>query len=57
MPALKGIMQYVKLEERLILLAWLDHLFGYRSNRDLLADMKEAAEGFDASGPASSITG
>lgn len=41
MPALKGITQYVKLEERLI----------------LLADMKKAAEGFDASGPASSITG
>jgi hypothetical protein len=42
--------QYVKLERRLVLLAWLNNLFGYESNRDLLADMKEAAEGFDASG-------
>ncbi len=45
-----GVQEYVKLEERLLLLAWLNGLFGYRSNRDLLADMKEAAEGFDASG-------
>ena len=42
--------QYVKLEQRLVLLAWLNRHFGYESNRDLLADMKEAAEGFDASG-------
>jgi hypothetical protein len=42
--------QYVKLEERLVLLAWLNSLFGYERNRDLLADMKEAAEGFDGSG-------
>ena len=45
-----GIQQYVKLEERLTLLAWLNGLFGYQRNRDLLAEMKEAAEGFDASG-------
>lgn len=45
-----GIQQYVKLEERLVLLAWLNDLFGYQRNRDLLSDMKEAAEGFDASG-------
>jgi hypothetical protein len=45
-----GIQQYVKLEERLVLLAWLNDLFGYSRNRDLLADIKEAAEGFDASG-------
>ena len=45
-----GIQQYVKLEERLVLLAWLNDLFGYLRNRDLLADIKEAAEGFDASG-------
>ena len=45
-----GVQQYVKLEERLVLLAWLNDLFGYQRNRDLLADMKEAAEGFDASG-------
>lgn len=45
-----GIQQYVKLEERLVLLAWLNDLFGFGHNRDLLKDMKEAAEGFDASG-------
>jgi hypothetical protein len=45
-----GIQQYIKLEERLVLLAWLNDLFGYQRNRDLLADMKEAAEGFDSSG-------
>ncbi len=42
--------QYVKLENRLVLLAWLNSLLGFEHNRDLLADMKEAAEGFDASG-------
>jgi hypothetical protein len=42
--------QYIKLEQRLVLLAWLNGHFGYEHNRDLLADIKEAAEGFDASG-------
>ena len=41
---------FKKLEQRLVLLAWLNGHFGYDNNRDLLADMKEAAEGFDASG-------
>jgi hypothetical protein len=41
---------YIKLEQRLVLLAWLNNLFGYEHNRDLLADMKGAAEGFDSSG-------
>ena len=45
-----GLQQVVKLEERLTLLAWLNDRFGYRSNRELLADMKQAAEGFDAAG-------
>jgi len=45
-----GKAEYVKLEQRLVLLAWLNRLFGYGNNRNLLADMKEAAEGFDASG-------
>src|SRR5215510_4508640 len=48
--AQNGFSNYVKLEERLVLLAWLNGLFGYQHNRVLLADMKEAAEGFDASG-------
>jgi len=45
-----GLTQYVKLENRLVLLAWLNSLLGYKSNKDLLADTKGAAEGFDASG-------
>lgn len=39
--------QYKKLEHRLVLLAWLNNLLGYEHNRDLLVDMKQAAEGFD----------
>ena len=42
--------QYIKLEQRLVLLAWLNNLFGYTNNRDLLQDIKEAGEGFDAEG-------
>jgi hypothetical protein len=49
-PTQNGIQQYVRLEERLVLLAWLNHLLGFGHNRDLLKDIKEAAEGFDASG-------
>jgi hypothetical protein len=48
--ARNGKLEYVKLEQRLVLLAWLNNLFGYDSNRDLLEDMREAGEGFDASG-------
>ena len=48
--AQNGGTQYLKLEQRLILLAWLNDLLGYRSNRELLADTKSVAEGFDASG-------
>ncbi|MBU0990727.1 MAG: hypothetical protein KJ823_11090 [Proteobacteria bacterium] len=35
---------FLKLEQRLVLLAWLNGHFGYERNRDLLADMKETAE-------------
>lgn len=45
-----GLQQYVKLEQRLVLLAWLSNLLGYRSNRELLVDTKGVEEGFDASG-------
>ncbi|MBN1383244.1 MAG: DEAD/DEAH box helicase family protein [Deltaproteobacteria bacterium] len=48
--AVSGLQQYVKLENRLVLLAWLNSLLGYRKNKDLLSDTKSAAEGFDASG-------
>ncbi len=49
-PAQNGLQQYVKLEGRLALLAWLNHLLGYKRNRDLLKDTKDTAEGFDATG-------
>jgi hypothetical protein len=42
--------EYVKLEKRLVLVAWLNSLFGYQSNRELLADAKKAQEGFDPFG-------
>lgn len=45
-----GIIEYVKLERRLALLAWLNDLFGYRTNQELLADVKHADEGFDTYG-------
>ena len=42
--------EYVRLENRLVLLAWLNSLFGYKDNRELLTDMREADEGFDSYG-------
>jgi hypothetical protein len=45
-----GLNQHVKLENRLVLLAWLNSLLGYENNKDLLTDFKNIAEGFDASG-------
>lgn len=38
------------MENRLVLLAWLIDLLGYSSNRDLLSDTQNVAEGLDASG-------
>lgn len=46
----EGIQQYVKLENRLVLLAWLNSLLGYQNNRELLADFKDLDEGFEADG-------
>jgi len=45
-----GIQQYAKLEYRLVLLAWLNSLFGYESNRAMLEDCKEVAEGYASDG-------
>jgi len=42
--------QYVKLENRLVLLAWLNSLLGYESNRALLEDTQRTEEGFGADG-------
>lgn len=48
--ARNGKSEYVKIEQRVVLLAWLNEMFGCESNRDLLADMREAGEGFDPGG-------
>ena len=42
--------QYIKLEQRLVLLAWLNDLFGYKNNQKLLQEARESDEGFDAEG-------
>ncbi len=49
-PSPNGLQQYVKLENRLVLLAWLNSLLGYKKNKDLLTDTKSASEGSDDSG-------
>ena len=41
---------YASLERRLVLLAWLNERLGYLENRDLLADLEQGDEGFDAEG-------
>lgn len=46
----EGLQQYLKLENRLTILAWLNKLLGYGNNREMLADTKNVGEGFDASG-------
>ncbi|MER3474413.1 MAG: restriction endonuclease subunit R [Armatimonadota bacterium] len=45
-----AIQQYTQLEHRLVLLAWLNSLFGYESNKALLQDCREVAEGFASDG-------
>ncbi len=39
-----------KLEQQLVLLAWLNKQFNFNSNRDLLLWMRDISEGFDAEG-------
>ena len=39
-----------KLDRRLVLLAWLHEQFGYKTNQEMLADLKECAEGYDDTG-------
>ena len=46
MPSL----QHTSLDQLLILSAWMIRQFGYVQNRDLLVDMRETDEGFDADG-------
>ena len=45
-----SVQQYVKLEDRLVLLAWLNSLLGYQSNKQLLEDTKDVSEGFGPDG-------
>ncbi len=45
-----GLQHYAKLEHRLVLLAWLNSLFGYESNKAMLEDCQEAAEGYAGDG-------
>jgi len=42
--------EYARLEQRLVLLAWLHDRLGYTNNGELLADIKQADEGFGAEG-------
>lgn len=42
--------EYVRLEGRLVLVAWLNSLFGYENNQQLLKDTADTAEGWDRSG-------
>ena len=42
--------EYLRLEHRLVLLGWLNSLFGYEHNRDLFGDLVDAGEGWDSSG-------
>jgi hypothetical protein len=45
-----GLRQYVRLENRPALPAWINSLLGYKTTKDLLVDTKGAADRFDASG-------
>ena len=45
-----AIQQYTKLEHRLVLSAWLNHLFGYKTNQEMLEDCRDVAEGFASDG-------
>ncbi|MDW8396537.1 MAG: DEAD/DEAH box helicase family protein [Anaerolineae bacterium] len=49
-PVVSAAQQYVKLENRLVLLAWLNSLFGYTSNREMLQDCQTVDEGYDSNG-------
>jgi len=41
---------YVKLEQRLVLVAWACNKLGYSSNKAMLGDLREVEEGFDSVG-------
>lgn len=41
---------YVKLEQRLTLVAWGGYMFGYSSNKEMLEDLRQSDEGYDSGG-------
>jgi hypothetical protein len=45
-----GKREYFRLENRLVLVAWLNSLFGYEHNRDMLKDLADVGEGVDSTG-------
>lgn len=49
-PTAARSQEYVKLEQRLALLGWLNSLFGYDTNQEMLRDTRDVAEGFDPYG-------
>jgi len=51
-----GAAQYVKLEQRLVLLAWLNGHFGYEHNRDMLRGLKGPPKASTPRAAAISIT-
>lgn len=45
-----GRRNYLRLENRLVLVAWLNSRFGYEHNRDMLKDLADVGEGVDSVG-------
>lgn len=50
MAAKKTASDYQALETRLVLASWFQDQLGYRANREMLEDLAQAEEGFDAAG-------
>jgi type III restriction/modification enzyme restriction subunit len=48
--ASNNLNESARLENRLVLLAWTNSLFGYKDNKELLSDTKNVEEGFDSYG-------
>ncbi len=46
----RGRRSSLRLEDRLLLLGWMNHLLGYESNRELLEDCKRLSEGVNSDG-------
>lgn len=45
-----GRRDYVRLENHLVLVGWLNSQFGYERNRDMLSDLADVGEGVDSMG-------